>query len=61
MPRGRCAFTQSTVARAVKAVLKAGVEVDRVEISQDGKIVVFVRTTISSNGPKDQNEWDEVL
>jgi hypothetical protein len=40
--RGACKFKQCDVTRAVKAVAKAGVEVARVEIAPDGKIVISI-------------------
>jgi hypothetical protein len=40
MARGSCTFKQRDVRAAVKAVRAAGVEVARVEIDKDGKIVV---------------------
>lgn len=42
----------------MKAVSKAGVEVARVEIDKDGKIIVFVGKPGES--AKQANEWDEV-
>jgi hypothetical protein len=41
MGRGRCGFKQCDVTRAVKGVRKADVEVERVEIHKDGKIIVI--------------------
>jgi hypothetical protein len=43
MPKGTSAFRQSDVTRAVKAVKAAGEPVARVEIDQEGKIVVITR------------------
>jgi hypothetical protein len=40
MPRGKCAFKQCDVTRAIKAARKAGVEPTRVEID-NGKIIVI--------------------
>ena len=40
MARGRCAFTQEAVTRALKAAVAAGMNVLRYEIDKDGKIVV---------------------
>ena len=42
MPRGSCAFLQTDVTRAVKAIVAAGMEVERIEIEKNGKIVVFI-------------------
>jgi hypothetical protein len=40
MARGRLKFTQRAVARAVKGVTSAGVQVGRVEIDREGKIII---------------------
>jgi hypothetical protein len=42
MCRGSCAFRQSDVTRAVKAVVAAGLEVAGVEVDKTGKIVVLI-------------------
>ncbi|MFZ2080147.1 MAG: hypothetical protein WAV38_26570 [Xanthobacteraceae bacterium] len=41
MSRRPASVTQAAVKRTVKAVLDAGVEVARVEVGKDGKIVVI--------------------
>lgn len=41
MSRGPSTFRQRDVTAAVKAITAAGIEVARVEIGKDGKIVVF--------------------
>lgn len=41
MSRGPQTFKQRDVARVLRATAASGVGVDRVEISKDGKIVVF--------------------
>ena len=60
MPRGPCAFKQSDITKAVRAVVAAGIEVARVEVDKAGKIIVVVgdaeQTAPASNG--ERNEWD---
>ena len=41
MARAACTFRQRDVTAAVRAVVAAGVEVARVEVGTDGKIVVI--------------------
>ena len=53
MARGPLTFRQNDVTRMVKAVVAAGVEVLRVEVDKDGKIIVVTSETIGVN------EWDE--
>jgi len=40
MARAPSTFRQADVTRALRAAQKAGVEISRVEISRDGKIVI---------------------
>ena len=40
MARGPCTFRQHDVTRALRATVAAGIEVQRIEIDKDGKIVV---------------------
>jgi len=63
MSRGQHTFKQSDVTRALKATVKAGIAVERVEIDKNGKIVVVtVRPEDAANGEKSgKNEWDVVL
>jgi hypothetical protein len=42
MSRSPSKFRQSDVERAIKAAKRAGVEVERVEIDQDGKVTVVL-------------------
>ncbi len=62
MSRGQQTFKQSDVTRALKATVKAGIAVERIEIDKDGKIVVVtVRPEDAANGEKPgKNEWDAV-
>ncbi len=63
MSRGPSTFRQRDVTAAVKAVVAAGVEVARVEIDKEGKIVVVpgkpqnVPTNDEGGGG---NEWDRI-
>lgn len=53
-------FKERDVTRATKAVMSAGLNVARVEIEKDGRIVV-----VPGKSPEPQsnpsNEWDEAL
>lgn len=42
MTRGACTFKERDVTRALRATLAAGVQVQRVEIDQSGKIVLVM-------------------
>jgi hypothetical protein len=57
--RGKCAFKESDVTRAIKAVTKAGVGVARVEIDPNGKIVV-VAGKAAADEVTNKNPWDEI-
>jgi len=56
--RKRCTFRQSDVTRAVKAVVAAGVEVARVEVDKDGRIVVVAGKPESNPA---SNPWDDAM
>ena len=57
MARGPTTFRQRDATAAIKAARAAGLEVARVEIGKDGKIVII---TGKSEQPRvdDRNEWD---
>jgi len=58
MGKGPCAFRQTDITRAVKAVAKAGVEVARVEVDKDGRIVVIAGKPVEANDVDDaKGEW----
>jgi ribosomal protein L18E len=60
MARGACTFKQQDVTRALKATQAAGLNVQRIEIDKNGKIVV-VTGEIIDQGPQPQgNEWDNL-
>jgi hypothetical protein len=59
MARRACKFRQREITRTIKAARAAGVEVDRVEIDTDGKIVVHL---VGSGGDSPKlNTADAVL
>ena len=59
MSRGRCTFKQNDLTRALRATAAAGVEVQRVEIDTDGKIVVYVGKA-PADAKQEGNEWDRL-
>lgn len=64
MARGPLTFRQRDVVAAIKAVRRAGVEVGRIEIGKDGKIVIVMTTATSApdhHAAAGFNEWDTVL
>jgi len=60
MARRGSAFKKGDVRKAVEAVKAAGETVTRVEIGQDGKVIVIVGKPADGTGGN-KNEWDEVL
>jgi hypothetical protein len=58
MARGAATFKQRDVTAAIKAALAAGVEVARVEVGPDGKIVVV---TGKATEQEPVNELDQEL
>ena len=63
MSRGQQTFKQRDVTKALKATVKAGIAVERVEIDKNGKIVIVTaRPEDAATGEKsEKNEWDGVL
>ena len=61
MSRGPSTFRQQDAIRALRAAAAAGLDVERLEISKDGKIVVIAG---KPKGPAGEggsgNEWDSV-
>jgi hypothetical protein len=61
MSRGAHTFRQGDVTRAVKAVVAAGIEVARVVVDTDGRIVVIAGKPESNQDQnKGGNEWDRL-
>jgi hypothetical protein len=63
MSRGQQTFKQGDLAKALKAAVKAGIAVERLEIDKDGKIVIVTgRPVDAANAAEaEDNEWDGVL
>ena len=53
---GRC--TQGELNKAVKAALAAGMEIARIEIDKDGKIVVTGKPNGTPDTKEGENEWE---
>jgi formyltetrahydrofolate synthetase len=59
MSRGPCSFKQSDITKAVKAVVAAGVQVERVEVDKAGKIIIVTAIQPMELGENaSRNEWD---
>lgn len=54
MARGACTFRERDVKAAVAAVRKAGVEVAKVEIDKEGKIVIMVGKPDASGSTREE-------
>ena len=63
MSRGQQTFKQSDVTKALKAAVKAGLAIERVEIDKSGKIVVVTGRPegVASGERPGKNEWDGIL
>jgi hypothetical protein len=63
MSRNRTTFRQRDLTAAIKAVERAGHTVERVELGQDGRIILILASPVAgSTVPEaEPNEWDEVF
>ena len=63
MSRGQQTFKQRDVTKAIKATVKAGLPVERVEIDKGGKIIIVTAKAEGAENEDNQerNEWDEAL
>jgi hypothetical protein len=61
MSRGVQAFKQTDVTKAIKGARNANLDVERIEIGRDGRIVIHTgkagAAAIAADG---HNEWDDV-
>lgn len=59
--RRPCSFRETDVRRAIKAARSSGIEIGRVEIERDGRIIVIPgKPSDSAESSSDRNEWDDV-
>ncbi|RWQ68900.1 MAG: hypothetical protein EOS85_31385 [Mesorhizobium sp.] len=65
MSRTPATFKAADLTRAVKAARAAGLEVNRIEITKDGRIVlIYAPSDVPGAQPIDStlsNEWDDYL
>jgi len=52
-------FRQRDVTRALKATIAAGVDVRRIEIDREGKIVVVTGKPGEASDDRSANEWED--
>jgi hypothetical protein len=60
MSRGAQTFKQIDVTKALKGAVAAGVDVKRVEIDREGKIVIVAGRPEAAASTTSDNEWDYV-
>ena len=63
MSRSQQTFKQRDVTKAIKATVKAGIAVERVEIDKGGKIIIVTakaKDAVNGDNPE-KNEWDGAL
>jgi hypothetical protein len=60
MPKANCTFRKRDVTAAVKAVINAGVEVARVEVANDGRIIVVTGKPSEPVPADGANPWDNL-
>lgn len=62
MSRGKQAFRQKDVTKAIKAVKASGIEIGRIEIAPNGSIIILPGKPVESPPiSPNANEWDTVL
>jgi len=61
MARAPSIFRQQDVTKAIKATKAAGVDIARIEITKDGRIVIITAAEAAVQGEAGgDNEWDRV-
>jgi hypothetical protein len=61
MSRGKQSFRQSDVAKALKAVRKSGLEVQRIVFDPDGGFTIVPSELANPQIAGSANEWDNVI
>jgi hypothetical protein len=61
MTRAPSIFKQQDITKAIKGATKAGVNIGRIEIAKDGRIVIITAAEAAVQiGAGEDNEWDQV-
>jgi hypothetical protein len=60
MARAPSTLRQLDVTRAIKATKAAGVNIARIEIAKDGRIVIITAAEAAQIEAGEDNEWDQV-
>ena len=60
MARAPSVFKQQDITRAIKGAVAAGVEIARIEIAKDGRIVIITAAEPTQFGAGEGNEWDRI-
>jgi hypothetical protein len=58
MSRKACTFRQSDLAKAIKGAKAGGLDIARVEITPDGRIIVIAGSGLSEQNAASSNPWD---
>jgi hypothetical protein len=61
MPRPPSNFRQRDVQAAIKAAKQAGIEVGRIEIDKDGKIIICAGKPIETEPDGEDPSWDKAI
>jgi hypothetical protein len=61
MGHGPCTFKEVDLIRALRAAMKAGVDVVRAEVARDGKIVLVLNRRGEVMPNNERNEWDNEI
>jgi hypothetical protein len=59
--RAKCAFKETDVTRAVRAVKKAGITITRVRINCDGSIIIETGKQTNENGNDTPEKISELI
>jgi hypothetical protein len=61
MRRTPCPTTKTAVRRAIEAARKAGLDIARVEVAPDGRVIIVAGKPVDQTTNNQQaNEWDTV-
>jgi hypothetical protein len=59
--RGPVRFREREASRAIRAAEKAGLTVDRIEVSADGRLSLVTSRSNQGMALQIKNEWDEIF